>query len=482
MTEQKLLLTVTPEQAGIPSSAVLRFIDRLEKKRLCMHSFILIRHGKIAAEGYWKPFCAERKHRMYSVTKSFTSLAIGLMIGEGRLSLQDRIVNFFPEKLPAEGVHLYIEKMTIRDLLMMASAHEKTTYKQVQDDDWVRTFFTVAPSHLPGQIFSYDTSASLVLAAIVEKLSGVSLLDYMRPRLLTPIGFSGEAYALKTPLGNTHAGSGLVCTSRDLAKVALVCLNNGRFEDLQLIPETYLKEAVSRQIDTSTAAALADSQQGYGYQFWRCQHNGYAMFGMGGQLAICLPDQDLVIVTTADVQPNPDGQQAIFDAIWEELYPALADGPLQEDSEAYGALVDKISQLSILLPEGGLTSEISGTVNGRTYRLAENKMKLTAVRFHFEGNQGVFAFEKNGSWHQVKFGVGAAGAPQLFPETHYESISAAAWTAEKTLLLHSYIIDEDMATLKMSVRFDGDTVTIAMRKFAELLLKEYSGFASGELE
>lgn len=478
--EKNPLPVITPEEGGIPSSAILGFVEKLESKGLCMHSFLVIRNGKIAAEGYWKPFDVNRKHRMYSVSKSFVSVAIGLMEEEGLLSLDDRVVSFFPDKLPAEGVHPYIEKMKIRDLLRMASAHEKTTYKIMEIDDWLRTFFAVKPSHQPGAVFSYDTSASYTLAAIVERLSGMPILDYMRPRLLDPIGFSEDAYFLKCPMGISHGGSGLICTSRDLAKFALTCMNEGRFGGEQLIPAKYIKAATSRQIDNNAANTYIEGQQGYGYQFWRCRNNGFACLGMGNQVAICLPDKDFVLVTTADTQSDSGGHSTIFDALWDEIYPHISTEALPEDNAAYNELCEKIGSLAISVVEGSTSSPVSEKASGCKYRLPDNEMGLSWVRFSFRGDEGVFEYENREGKHKLAFGLGKH-ITQKFPENNYDCMTSAAWTDENSLLIYSYIIDDYFATLKINVVFVENTVTIYMRKFAEQFLENYSGCASGEI-
>ena len=162
---------VKPEDVLIPSKAVTSFIKDLGRNGFCMHGFMMIKDGKVFTEGYYKPFTVDTPHRMYSVGKSFTSIAIGLLQEEGKLSIHDKICDYFPDKLPKEGVHPYIAKTTIRDMLKMATPHNYTTYKQVKDDDWVRTFFTVEPVRYPGTSFAYDTSSTHVLSALVERLS-----------------------------------------------------------------------------------------------------------------------------------------------------------------------------------------------------------------------------------------------------------------------------------------------------------------------
>lgn len=478
MPEQKPLETISLAQAGIPAERVQRLLSRLEERRLCMHSLLLVRHGKLAAEGYWKPFEKDRKHRMYSTTKSFVSVAIGLLIGEGRLTLEDHICDYFPEKLPPEGPHPFTAAMTVRDLLMMASAHAKTTYRCMQDDDWVRTFFVYPPSHLPGTIFSYDTSATTVLTALVEKLSGQRFLEYLRPRLLDPLGFSADAYCTETPLGLSWGGSGLICTPRDLAKFAICCMDGGRYRGQQLIPEAYIRMATSRQIDNTVANSHVESQQGYGFQFWRTRHDGFACRGMGSQLAICQPNHDFIMVTTADTQMQPNGEFEIFDALWEELLPYLSDSPLPPQEAQEAALQARLEALEVQKALGEKTSPTAAAVSGRTYQMEENDMQLRRLTFTFAGDEGAMEYENATGLHTLRFGFGRHVAQQ-FPVYDYPCITSAAWKDDDTLHIQCYLIGDYLATLEIAVSFGQGGVTVLMRKAAELFLEEYQGFASG---
>ena len=182
----------SPESVGIPSEAVLRFLERIDRNRICLHGFLLVRHGQVASEGYWAPFTPDRLHRMYSISKSFVSLAIGSLIGEGRLRLDDCVASFFPDKVP-QDLHPWLAQATVRDLLMMATPHSENAYTR-HDKDWAWCFFNKQPSHPAGTVFAYDTAATVVLNTIVERISGMPFLEYLRPRLLDPIGFSPDAW------------------------------------------------------------------------------------------------------------------------------------------------------------------------------------------------------------------------------------------------------------------------------------------------
>lgn len=172
-----------------------------------MHSFLLMRHDTLIAEGYYAPYQKDTLHRMFSISKSFTSIAIGLLEAEGKLSLDDPIVSYFPDKIPA-NVHPWIAAMTIRDMLMMRTCHAATTYKVDMKSDWVESFFTVPPTHPAGKLFHYDTSSAHTLSALVERLSGMPMLDYLKEKL-SVLEFSDESYMLTDPLVSPWAEADL---------------------------------------------------------------------------------------------------------------------------------------------------------------------------------------------------------------------------------------------------------------------------------
>lgn len=479
MNEKNPLLTATPEELGIPSLAINNFIQRLERNNICMHSLIILRHNKIAAEGYWKPFSEEKKHRMYSITKSFVSIAIGFMIEEGLIKFEDKIISFFEDKLPADGVPEDIAEMTVRDLLRMTTCNKEATYEIIKDDDWLKTFFTVKPNHKAGTVFNYDKSGSYVLGAIVERLSGQYLLDYLRPRFLDKIGFSSDAYCIKSPMGISNGSSGLVCRPRDAAKFALLCMNKGKYDGKQLIPFEYINEAVLKQVATDNEK-FEDDKEGYGYQFWRCRNNGFACKGKGSQFVICIPDKDFAIITTADTRPNPEAQKVIFNSLWEEIYNKLSDAPLEENIAERNKLYDKLSNLIIRPALGNKTSQIVNQVHSHIYRFAENPMGIINARIDFDDDKNVIEYEKNNHKYKLFFGIGK-NISSKFPEYDYNCISSGAWVDESTLVINCYITDDDFGTLVITLNFDGKSLTVDMKKFTDTSLDEYEGTAKGEM-
>jgi CubicO group peptidase (beta-lactamase class C family) len=416
------------------------------------------------------------------------------MIDEGKLALEDKVAKYFSDKVPA-NLHPWLAASTVRDLLMMATAHSKTSYTR-DDPDWVWTFFNHTPSHPPGTIFAYDTAATVVLTATVERLAGMPFLDYMRPRFLDRIGFSADAWCVRRPEGGSWGGSGLICTLRDLAKVALTCMNGGMWGEERVLPEGYLRAATSKQIDNALRG-----QHGYGYQIWREKDNGFSFRGMGSQYAICFPDKEFIFTCIADTQGAPSGS-AIPAVMWEELYPHLADAPLAENREAHAELSDKIARLAVLPLPGKPDAQARSAIDGAWYALEENPMGITRMRLSFQGDQGQEdqGQEDQGMWEYtngqgdnvLRFGIGrmlCGKFPQRsyfgeqigsVPGIEYECMASAAWIDEQTLNMEVYITDDYLGGLRISFAFKGEEIAVFMTKQAEWFLDEYEGFAGGK--
>ncbi|MBP3543871.1 MAG: serine hydrolase [Lachnospiraceae bacterium] len=311
---------ITLEKAGLSKEIIDEFLRLLDEKNAGMDSVILLRGGKICFEKYWEPYDEKTNHRMYSVGKSFTAIAIGLLIGDGKLSVEDYVCDYFPEKLP-ENVHPFIREMQVKHLLTMSTAHKSTTYKNY-DGDWVESFFHVEPDYHPGTIFSYDTSATHVLCALVQKLSGKDMQTFLKERVLDEIGYSSSEW-LTDEAGVVRGGDGLYCTSRDLAAVAQLCMDGGVYNGKQLIPADYLKDMLSVQISTEHKLAY-DEQLGYGYQVWgNREEGGFTFYGMGGQLAVCFPKKNFVLVTTGNMTERGKDIRFIYESFYEAVYPRL---------------------------------------------------------------------------------------------------------------------------------------------------------------
>ena len=283
---------ITPEKAGISSKHVLKFIKSLEENHLCTHSFIMARGDNIFVEGYYTPFHKDFNHRMYSISKSFVGIAVGLAIEDGLLRLDDKMVKFFPEYI-TEDINKLLLDMTIRDMLTMqtcVASHKKWFYQNLEDR--IEAYFKAEITKKPGTSWKYDSPSTFMLCCIVEKLTGKPFLDYLKDKFLTKAGFSSSSYSLKCPGGHSFGDSGIICTARDLLVFARFIMNGGKINEVSYMNEEFIKEATKKQVSNSHGGEHSTGAYGYGYQIWKTPNDGFAFVGMGDQIVICDPEKD----------------------------------------------------------------------------------------------------------------------------------------------------------------------------------------------
>lgn len=491
-TESMPLFTATPESVGVNSQAVGRYVRALVEQKMALHSVLILRHDRLIFEGYFKPLDENFRHRLYSCSKSFVSCAVGLLIERGLMRLDDRAIDFFPDKAPKDPPE-NLARMTIRDLLTMATCYEHGATYTPQDPDWEATFFTGEVSHAPGMVFSYCTTATTMLCMIIRRVSGMEFTQVLRP-VFDQIGISRQLYCIQTPCGHEWGGSGVMATSREFMKFANLCLHYGKYQGRQLLPLEYMRQATARQIDNSLDQGAPDEGMGYGYQFWRTRHDGFTMYGMGCQYAVCLPRQDMVVLTTGYEKLDEKSSGEIFNALWRELLPGLRDHPLDENPAAQAGLARLAQSLELIRPEGQSSSPIARQINGARYALRPNPMGISWVQFDFAQTEGAMHYENATGVHALSFGLGRHLAAQ-FPETHYngrrigsplgrglDCLNSAAWTMPDTLMIYCQVVDMHLAQLRLLVRFKGNEITLHARKDAEFFMDEYQGFAWGAAE
>jgi CubicO group peptidase (beta-lactamase class C family) len=338
----------SPAAQGVAAAGVLAFLDAVESARLDLHSLMLVRHGRVVAEGWWAPYRADLVHLLYSLSKSFTSTAIGIAEAEGLLSIDDPVVSFFPDKVPV-GASPYVTGMKVRHLLAMASGHAADTWPALAGGgpDIVRSFLSLPPDEEPGSLFCYNQGCTYTLSAIITKLTGQRLVDYLRPRLLDPLGIE-QARWLQSDEGVDLGFSGLHVVTESIAKLGQLYLQGGRWQGRQLVPGSYVAQARLKQIDNSQRPGDPDWQHGYGFQFWVCRHDAYRADGAFGQFCVVVPEADAVIACTSQVED----MQAEIDLFWEHLLPALSgDAPV--DHAAERCLADRLAHLSTAVVEAG---------------------------------------------------------------------------------------------------------------------------------
>ncbi|MFT4137167.1 serine hydrolase domain-containing protein [Microbacterium sp.] len=310
-----------PSSEGVDAAGVEAFLDAMSDARdVELHSLMVLRHGRVVAEGWWAPYRAERVHLLYSLSKSFTATAAALAIGEGLLELDRTVLSYFPE-WDAEITDPRSRSMLVRHIAAMASGHHDDTVDAVMAADSaepVRAFLRLPPESDAGTVFAYNQLCTYALGAIVQRESGQTLVEYLRPRLFEPLGID-EAGWQQHPPGRNLGFTGLYATTDAVAKLGQLYLQNGWWEGRQLLPAEWVEAATSRRIGTPRQDS-PDWRQGYGFQFWMARH-GYRGDGAYGQFCVVLPEHELVVaITGASID-----MQAVLDGLWTHVLPALDD-------------------------------------------------------------------------------------------------------------------------------------------------------------
>ncbi len=297
-----------------------------------LHSIMIVQRGKVIKERWLGEGAWNKPHVLNSVSKTFTATAVGFAVAEGKLRLTDKVISFFPDQLPAE-ISPNLEKLEVRHLLTMSSGHDVdptplTRGEDSQELDWVRTFLAAPLTHEPGTFFVYNSLGTYMLSAIVQKVTGEKVIDYLYPRLFRPLGIVGATWQ-ESPQGINCGGWGLYLKTEDLAKMGQLFLQKGTWNGKRLLPESWIDEATRSHIASLPAGTRreeltikpkdSDWLQGYGYQMWRCRHDAVRADGANGQYIIILPEQEAVIAMTANI----GDMQAEINLVWKYLLPAL---------------------------------------------------------------------------------------------------------------------------------------------------------------
>jgi CubicO group peptidase (beta-lactamase class C family) len=442
----------TPEAEGIASAALLAFVDAVDQLG-GLHSLMLVRHGRVVAEGWWHPYAREYPHMLFSLSKSFTSTAIGLAVAEGRLTVDDAVISFFPEERPAT-VSKNLAAMRVRDLLTMTSGHGEDTTRGMHerpDGNWIKAFLEQPVTHEPGTYFVYNSGATFLLSAILQKLTGERLLDYLQPRLFQPLGIENPTWE-QSPQGIDVGGWGLSITTEDIARFGQLYLQQGHWQGQQLVPQEWVKAATAAQVDNSPNANR-DWEQGYGYQFWRCRHNAYRGDGAFGQFCIVLPAQEAVLAINAGV----GNMQAVLDQVWAHLLPAFQAEPLPADAQAHEALRQRLAGLAMPLAQGEPSSPVAQQVSGRCYHIETPEQPLESVSLTFQGNQAILTLHAAQGDEQIVCGSGewATGWATLeFPRPQRVAASGA-WIAPDTYQMQLCFYETPFCPT-ITCRFVGD--------------------------
>jgi CubicO group peptidase (beta-lactamase class C family)/predicted glycoside hydrolase/deacetylase ChbG (UPF0249 family) len=459
----------TPEQQGISSSAILEFIEAADKEIDAMHSFMLVRHGHVVTEGWWAPYDAETPHILYSLSKSFTSTAVGLAIAEGKFSLDDEVLKFFPEDAPAEP-SANLRSMRVRDLLRMCTGHQTEAPllrdepgSKMRGEPWTKKFLAHPVPFKPGTHFLYNSPATYMLSAIVQKVTGTTALDYLRPRLFEPLGFENPTW-VASPQGISVGAYGLLVRTEDIASFGQLYLQKGAWKGRQLIPAAWIEEATA--LETSNGSnPRSDWDQGYGYQFWRSRHDSYRGDGAFGQYCLVMPELDAVVAITSGVRD----MQLPLNLVWEKLLPAMKAEPLPEDAAARRKLEAKLAGLTVQLPSGQPTSPLAANVSGKSYEFSENDRDIQAMALDFSSGSPTLVVRAAGGEKRTPIGLGswtksrdgfANGLDRLLSVPAHPVVAASgAWTASDVFTVKLALCETPFYST-LSFRFDGDRLLL----------------------
>lgn len=455
----------SPESVGIEAAGIQSFIEAVNSKVGGLHGFILMRHGKVAAEGWWTPYAPQYPHMLYSLSKSFTSTGVGLAIAEGLFTTDSLVTSFFPDKLPAK-IDDNLAAMRVKNLLMMGTGHDKDATgaaRDAKDGDWVRAFLTLPVEHAPGSKFVYNSAATYVLSAIVQKVTGKTLLEFLTPRLFVPLGIENPTWET-CPKGINVGGWGLNIKTEDIARFGQMYLQNGAWNGKQVVPAAWVAEATSKHISNGDPANASDWTQGYGYQFWRCRHDEYRGDGAFGQYCIVMPDKNAVLAIHSGV----GDMQAVLNAAWEHLLPAMKSEPLTTKPAVN--LKKTLSEQAVPVPAGKPTSPTAERVSGKTFAFETNDAKTESLTLTFRGNRCAIVLKDARGEHRATAGMeqwvkGETTVFDINPAVNLTGVQytdaaiRGVWTDENTLALQICLYKTPYIQT-MTCKFDGDKLTL----------------------
>ena len=491
---------ITPEAAGFSSERVKEYIEIMNRRGARFHSVIMMRGDKIFYESYWAPFDENFCHRLYSQTKSYVAVAIGLLQEEGKLNINDKIADYFPEKIksPLKGP---IKDQTIKEMLTMSTVGQNAFWFDTDFADRTEMYFNYKRSEgdrPAGTIWEYDSAGSQVLSSLVEKLSGMPIFDYLGEKIFKHLGTFKTAEMLKTRNGDTWGDSAMVCTARDMLSFARFVLNFGTWDGKRLMNEEYLREATSPVVSNKENSHYQIFYNGYGYQFWSIENGGFMFNGMGNQYTMCFPDEDVIFLCMSDAQGNQASHEYVLTYFVDMLLNHMSKEPLPENPEAYSALINATASLKLFAVSGMEDSPFRREISGKRFICRENPMGITEFTFDFDedGKGGRLLYKNEQGDKVLPFGVnrnefgrfpefgysdGVGGARTTNGFTYKDAVSLA-WLEDKKLMICVQIIDRYFGNCSMIFAFKGNICVARMTKTAEDFLGKYEGDLIADME
>jgi CubicO group peptidase (beta-lactamase class C family) len=469
----------TPESLGIRSQAIEHLLDTLESGFVEPHGLMIMRYGKVCAEGWWSPYAPGIRHSLQSLTKTYASTAVGIACTEKLLRLDDKIADLFKDEMP-ENPSENLLKMTVHDVLCMGCGMDKMSGPS---GDWIRDFLATEVNHVPGTVFMYNSTGSSFLGAIVRKLTGLGLHDYLKPRLFDKIGIDADNLRwLHMPDGLEVGGGGLYATTEDNLRLMKLYADGGICDGERILAEEFVKRATSKQIDTTSeqkvSPEMPDHFVGYGYQIWRCQPEGvYRADGAMGQFSIVSPDKHMVISITQNADGAAETQRTL-DAIW-DLIGDVSEDALLEDKASSGRLASRMNRLALPNPVYSPYSETAGKINGTKFVVTEGALTwdnpfmammggnrktsgIEAFTFRFGSHECELVYLQDNEQKSLNVALDGSRAHNRIT-LHNAPIShvlvCGAWTDDNAFVLSMRWI-ETYYEYKYEFRFDNDAATV----------------------
>ena len=434
----------TPEEQGVPSETIAEFFKQVEEKGYEVHGLMMLRHGKVIAEHWWEPYAPQYQHAMYSATKTFTGTAVGFAVQEGLLDIEDKVTSFFPDLLP-DTISPELAELSVKHLLTMTVGHASTRYAG-SGESQVRSFLAASFAHEPGTSFAYNITASHMLSHIIAKVTGMSIHEYLKPRLLDPLVIEDIIWEMDNdgiPMGN---GGSHMKTS-DMAKMGLFLLNKGKWNGKQLLNPEWIEAATTPHIfqhpewtEEQIANATDDGAQGYGYQIWMGRCNSYRAIGGQNQLIMVIPEYDFILACHSQI-----GDEAGFNSLIYEMLPDMSDKKLKADKSF--DLKAEIEDYKIKRTfEGTTTTKV--IMETRRYKIDENGKGIRNVLFRFDASGNCYlTFVADSAIHNIPFGLddwlhgmtdrtlsfGGTVYPNAMGVTPVHTAGICTWTADNQL-------------------------------------------------
>ncbi len=463
-----------PEELGLDSRELQAFFAELREKNIENHSFMVLRHGKIAFSAWREPYGPELPHTMYSVSKSITSTAIGFAVAEGLLTTATRVVDIFPAYRP-QTPDAFLEKLTVHHLLSMTSGKNVSLLSDKSAGNWVKQFFDAKWEYEPGTDWSYINENIYMLCAILHKVTGSSVRDFLRPRLFEPLGILRHPFWETDENGVEAGGWGLFLTTEELAKITLCYLQNGQWEGKQVIPADWVALATRSHVDNSARNNSRDKKMGYGYCFWQnVQPNSYRMDGMFSQFGIVLPDYDAVIITTN----SEIDEQKVLDCIWNHFpaafgaerivpqAPAITLEPLPTLPAAVRSSLEKQiegREIHFAKKRGlnALHNPMSMLSMGIVYMSANKAGNIDKLSLRFAADSCQLRWTEGAETNTVSCGMDgtARRTPIRLAEINFTAEASAAWADEHTLEIRVRPL-ESIVERRIRLQFKGEKVTL----------------------